>query len=113
MLWLNKPKDSTCNAGDTRDVGLILWVGKMPFRRKWQPYPVFLPKKSHGQRSLVCYSLWGRKELDTTEQLRMPTRARAHTYTQTDRHTVSPDSLWFLRMHEIMKEEDFKADMII
>ena len=31
--------------------------------------PVLLPGKSHGQRSLVCYSLWGRKESDTTEQL--------------------------------------------
>ena len=34
-----------------------------------QPTPVFLPGKSHGQRSLAGYSLWGRKELDTTEQL--------------------------------------------
>ena len=32
------------------------------WRRKWQPTPVFLPGKSHGQRSLVGYSLWGRKE---------------------------------------------------
>ena len=38
-------------------------------RRKWQPTPVFLPGKSHGQRSLVCYSLWGHKESDTTEWL--------------------------------------------
>ena len=37
------------------------------WRRKWQPTPVFLPGKSHGQRSLVGYSLWGRTELDTTE----------------------------------------------
>ena len=33
-----------------------------------QPIPVFLPKESHGQRSLVGYSLWGRKESDTTER---------------------------------------------
>ena len=38
-------------------------------RRKWQPTPVHLPGKSHGQRSLVGYSPWGRKELDTTKQL--------------------------------------------
>ena len=37
--------------------------------RKWQPTPVLLPGKFHGRRSLVGYSLWGRKELDTTEQL--------------------------------------------
>ena len=43
------------------------WVGKMPWRRKWQPTPVFLPEKLHGQRSLVGYHQKDRKELDTTE----------------------------------------------
>ena len=43
------------------------WVGKIPWRRKWQPTPVLLPGKSHGQRSLVDYISWGRKESDTTE----------------------------------------------
>ena len=38
-------------------------------RRKWQPTPVLLPGKSHGQRSLVDCSPWGRKESDTTERL--------------------------------------------
>ena len=42
---------------------------KIPWRRKWQPTPVFLPGKFHGQESLVGYSPWGCKELDTTEQL--------------------------------------------
>ena len=37
---------------------------KIPWRRKWQPTPVFLPGKSHGQRSLVGYSPWGCSELD-------------------------------------------------
>ena len=40
-----------------------------PWRRKWQPTPVFLPGESQGWRSLVDYSPQGRKELDTTEQL--------------------------------------------
>ena len=39
------------------------------WRRAWQPNPAFLPGKSHGQRSLMEYSPWGRKELDMTEQL--------------------------------------------
>ena len=43
------------------------WVGKIPWRRKWQPTPVFLPRESHGQRSLAGYSPQGCKELDTTE----------------------------------------------
>ena len=45
------------------------WVGKIPWRRKWQPTLVLLPGKSHGQRSLVGYSPWGHKESDTTEWL--------------------------------------------
>ena len=39
------------------------------WRRKWQPTPVFLPGESYGQRSLVGYSPWGRKESDTPERL--------------------------------------------
>ena len=39
------------------------------WRRKWNPTPVFLPGKSHGWKSLVGYSPWGHKELDTTERL--------------------------------------------
>ena len=45
------------------------WIGKIPWKRKWQPTPVFLPGKSHGQRSLAGYSPWGRKESDMTEKL--------------------------------------------
>ena len=44
-------------------------VGKIPWRRKWQPTPVFLPRKSHGQRSLVGYSPQGHKESDVIEWL--------------------------------------------
>ena len=49
------------------------WVRSLgredPWRRKWQPTPVLLPGKSHGQRSLVGYNPWGHKESDTTERL--------------------------------------------
>ena len=45
------------NAGDIRDTGSI--AGKIPWRRKWQPTPVFSPEESHGQRSLAGYSPWG------------------------------------------------------
>ena len=47
--------------------GLDPRVGKLPWSRTWQPTPVFLPGDSPGQRSLVGYSPWGHKELDTTE----------------------------------------------
>ena len=52
---------------------LELWVGKIPWRRKWKPTPVFLPGKSHGQRSLAGYSPSGLRELDTTEYTHMHT----------------------------------------
>ena len=52
--------------GDITDVGSIS-VRKIPWRKAWQPTPVFLPRDSHGQRSLVGYRPWGRKEWDTTE----------------------------------------------
>ena len=51
-------KESACNAGD---LGSIPGLGKILWRRKWQSTPVFLPRKSHGQRSLVGYNQWGRK----------------------------------------------------
>ena len=48
-------------------LGFNTWVGKIPWKREWQPTPVFLPGEFHGHRSLVGYSPWGCKELDTTE----------------------------------------------
>ena len=49
--------------------GFDNWVSKIPWRREWKPTPLFLPREFHGQRSLVGYSPWGRKELDMTERL--------------------------------------------
>ena len=53
-----------------RDTRFFPGVGKITWRRKWQPTPVFLPGKVHGQRSLVGYSPRDCKELDTTERTR-------------------------------------------
>ena len=50
-----------------RETGFNPWVRKIPWRRKWQPTPEFLPGESHGRRSLVGYSPRGRKESDRTE----------------------------------------------
>ena len=60
-------KESACKAGDTGDVSLISGLGRSPWRRKWQPPSVFMPEKSHRQRSMVGYRPKGRKESDTTE----------------------------------------------
>ena len=59
--WLSG-KESACQC---RGYRFDPWVGKIPWRRKWQPTPVFLPGESHGQRS----SPWGHKESNMTEQL--------------------------------------------
>jgi len=50
-------KNPPANVGDTGDFDP--WVGKIPWSRKWQPTPIFLPGKSHRQRSLAGYSPWG------------------------------------------------------
>ena len=60
--WLSG-KESACQC---KRHGFDPWVRKTPWRRKWQPTPVFLPGKSHGQWSLAGYSPWGHKESDTT-----------------------------------------------
>ena len=67
-------KNSAANAEDVRDMGSI--PGKIPWRRAWQPIPIFLPGESHGQRSLVGCSPLGHKESDMTE-------ATEHAHTNT------------------------------
>ena len=60
-------KNPPANAGDTIDGAFNPWVGKFPWSGKWQPIQAFSPRESHGQRSLVGYSLWYHKESDMTE----------------------------------------------
>ena len=70
-LWISQValvvKNPPANARDVRDMGSTPELGRFPWRKAWQPTPVFLPGESHRQRSLVGYSPWGRKELDMTE----------------------------------------------
>ena len=66
--WLSA-KESTCQCRRQRRFVFNLWVRKIPWKRKWQLTPVFLPGKFHGQRSLAGYSPWDRKESDTTDRL--------------------------------------------
>ena len=61
-------KESTCQCRRCKRHGFNPWVGKIPWRKKWQPTPVFLPAESH-ERSPAGYSPWGHKESDTTQWL--------------------------------------------
>ena len=72
ISWLGFPdgasgKEPDCQCRRHKRYGFDPWVGKMPWRRKWQPSAVFFPGESHGQRSLKGYNPQGRQELDTTE----------------------------------------------
>ena len=58
-------KNTPANARDFKRGRFDPWVGKIPWRRAWQPTAVFLPGESHGQRSLAGYSPWGGKESGT------------------------------------------------
>ena len=63
--WLSG-KESICQF---RRLGFDPWVRKIPWIRKWQLTPVFLPRECHGQRNPVGYSPWIHKELDMTYPL--------------------------------------------
>ena len=77
----------SANAGDTE-----IWVqspfGKIPWRRKWQPTPVSLPGKFHGQRSPMGYSPWGRRVSYTTVHT-----SSSIVKSETESHSVMFDSL--------------------
>ena len=60
-------KESACQCWRCKRHRFDPWIRKIFWRRKWQPAPIFLPGKSHTQRSLTGYSPWGPKESDTTE----------------------------------------------
>ena len=69
LPWWLSGKESTCLWRRYKRHSLDPWVWKIPWRRKWQPTPVLLPGKSHGERSMAGYSPWGYKELDRLKQL--------------------------------------------
>ena len=63
----NHQQEPTCQRRRGKRCRFNCWVGKIPWRRKWQFSPIFLPGKFHGERSLVGYCLWEHRELDMTE----------------------------------------------
>ena len=74
-------KESACQYGRCRSCQFNLWAGKIPWRRAWQPTPIFLHGDPHGQRNLVGYSPLGRKESDMTKH--------AHTQSMSYKWVIS------------------------
>ena len=68
LPWWLSSKKSAYKCRRLMRHGFNPWVGKIPWRRKWQPTLLFLPWKSHGQRSLASCNPWDCKESDATEQ---------------------------------------------
>ena len=78
--------------------GFDPWVGKIPWRRKWQLTPVLLPGESHGQRSLAGYRQWGHKESDMIE-------TNAFTVSKGEMFEISDSDLYLKKLE---KEEQIK-----
>ena len=68
-MWLGG-KESACYCSRHKRCQFDPWIRKISWRKAWQPTPVLLLGKSHGQRSLAGYSPWGHKESDMTEHTR-------------------------------------------
>ena len=66
LPWWLSGKESTCQCRKHRSTPGSGNTGRSPWRRRWPPTPVFLPGESCGQRSLMGYSPWCRKDLNTT-----------------------------------------------
>ena len=77
--WLSD-KESTCQCRKPRRCRFNPWVGKIPWRRKWQPTSVFLPGETHGQRSLESTV-----HRVTKSQTRLSAHTHTHTHTQKGR----------------------------
>ena len=98
-------KESTCIVGDClqcRWPRLNPWVGKIPWRRKWQPTPVFLLGKSHGQWRLPGYRPWDHKSWTplsnwTTTTIIQPARekrTKEKIHQQTSKKKIRTQNLW-------------------
>ena len=81
-------KEPACQCRRCKRLRLDPWVRKIPWRRKWQATPTFLPGESHEQRSLVSYNPQGRKESNTTEY------THTHTHTQKIIECITCSGKW-------------------
>ena len=90
-------KESICQCRRCRRHRFDSWLGKIPWRRKWQPTSVFLPRRSCVQRCLEGYSLWGHKESNSTQHVFSTCRTRTqhgtHMHVRFYRSVISSSML--------------------
>ena len=79
LMWHNG-KESVCQCRRCKRHRFDPWVRRAPWSWKWQPTPVYLSKKSYGQRNLACYNTRGHKELDVTALQRIQRDAKLTSY---------------------------------
>ena len=101
-------KGSSCQCRRPRRCECNPWVRKIPWRRKWQSTPVFLPRESHGQRSLTGYSLWYSKELSVTADDEHDSQALQQRE-KSQRRQLS----WWITSLVIFKEMTPKKDILL
>ena len=83
------------NPPAVQETSFIPWFRKIPWRRKWQLTPVFLPGKSHGEQSLAGYRPWVYKESDTTEWLKNNKQQLGKF------ERISWDQIWERQVHKV------------
>ena len=86
--WLSNSqgKEPACQCRRHKRHGFNPWIGKIPWRRAWQPTPVFLPGEANEQRSLVGCRPWGCKESDTTEETEHAHTGHSDTWQKQSKH---------------------------
>ena len=96
-------RNTPASAGDRGNVGLIPGSLKFPWRRgKWQPAPVSLPGKFHGQTSLEGYSLWDHKELDMTECVQTYIYTHKIVWKKQNELSGQPNMFWITLMTNVL-----------
>ena len=104
LRWISHKESSY----QCRRYGFDLWVRKTPWRRKWQPTPVLLLEKSHGQRNLIGHSPWVCKELNMTEELSTHAHKDGWNISQVDEWYLSNTNFKILRV-KIWKDFFFSS----
>ena len=75
LPWWFSGKESICQCSRHR---VYSWIRKIPWRRKWQPTPVFWPGKSFAHRTVAGYSLWGHKRVRHNSASKWPLPQKVH-----------------------------------